>query len=73
VPDSPFPAHEAPAAVHIPRMQQPAPLQAFAPQQTCPASPHGVPFGRVVALEPHDDNPTKIPNATARLSHFLVE
>jgi hypothetical protein len=59
VPVSPPPAQAEPAAVHMPRMQQPPLLHAFAAQQIWPVAPHGVPFGVLVRPDPpHDETPT---------------
>jgi hypothetical protein len=54
-------------------MQQPPLLHAFAPQQICPEPPHGVPFGVVDALDPHEARPKVIATAAAAQSQLRVE
>jgi hypothetical protein len=56
VPVMPLPMQAEPLPTHVPPMQQPSPLHAFAAQQTCPDPPQGtvVPPGPslVVVLPP---------------------
>jgi hypothetical protein len=74
VPASPAPMQAEPEAVHMPRMQQPPELQAFAPQQTWPAAPHGVPLGVVVGDDPpHEERTSSNAAAAIAKGHRFVE